>query len=399
MTFIQFKLSDVGEGLTEATIIQWLVEVGQHVDVDTPLVEIETEKANVVLPSPFSGIIRELHCSLDTTLSVGSPLISIDTDEYVEPQQVTAEVTSQSNSDTPNLLVGYGALNGSEHDLRSTVRATPLVRKMARELNIDLTKVSPSGKHGEVTRNDILRSESIDENDSHSLKLTGIRKHMARAMVRSAAEAPQATLCATVDMSDLIALNHRLNSHPEFRELKITPFTVIAHCFVRALKTVPLANSSIDSGKEQLTVHDFVNLGVAIATKQGLVVPNLKSAESLNLVQFARGLSDIISDARNGDLRPEQFAGGTVSITNIGALGIETGVPLLNPGQAVILAVGSIERRPWVVSTPEERLEIRPIVQLALTIDHRILDGSEAANLLNAIAELVGDPSLMSIYS
>jgi pyruvate dehydrogenase E2 component (dihydrolipoamide acetyltransferase) len=391
MSNVEFKLPDVGEGLTEATIIQWLVTEGQVVEVDTPLVEIETEKVTVELPSPFAGTILALHGGVDDVIAVGATLVSIETDSDPLPQTTGGVV---NESDTPPLLVGYGAPISTRPEPRTSVRATPPTRKLARDLGIDLHGVTPTGKYDEITREDVMRLQNGSVSSEESITLTGLRKHMARAMVRSATEAPQATLMKTVDATKLLDLHSELKERREFQDLRITPFALIAYCFVRALTSLPLGNASFDNENNRIVVHDSINLGIAIATDQGLVVPNIKSAGSISFSEFMKSLRDVVDAARQGQLLPAQISGGTVTMTNIGALGLDTGTPLLNPGEAAILAVGSIDRRPWVVSHPEEKLEIRSVLQLALTIDHRILDGSEGAQLLTATASMVSNPDL-----
>ncbi len=398
MAIVEFTLPDVGEGLTEATIIQWLVHEGQLVDVDTPLVEIETEKANVELPSPFGGIIRQIHCTVDESFPVGTLLVTIETSDDPDGQPEEMPTNQEPISENPSLLVGYGVPTTDSPISRPSFRATPPVRKLARDLNIDLAKIKPTGKHGEITRDDISRMKDSTPSPGENVTLTGMRKHMARAMVRSATEAPQATLFTTIEVSALLSLQSDLMSEPAFKGVRITPFALIARCFVKALTSFPLANSSIDDSNEQISFHKSINLGVAVATSLGLVVPNVKSTEALSLAEFIIELNTVITDARNGELTPQQISGGSVTITNIGALGIETGTPLLNPGEAVILAVGAIERRPWVVTNPGEEIAIRPVLQLSLTIDHRILNGSEGAALLKATAALVQNPGLALMY-
>ena len=394
MSNMEFKLPDVGEGLTEATIIQWLVTEGQVVEVDTPLVEIETEKVTVELPSPFAGTIRALHGCIDDVIAVGTTLVSIETDSD-SPVHTIGGVVNEL--DSPPLLVGYGAPTSTRPEPRTSVRTTPPIRKLAQELNIDLNHVTATGAHGEITHEDVLRAKNGPASGDESIALTGLRKHMARAMVRSATEAPQATLMKTIDATRLLVLHRELQERHEFQGFRITPFALIAHCFVKALSSLPMANASFDSENNRIVFHDSINLGIAIATDQGLVVPNIKSAGSLSFSEFMKSLRDVVDAARQGQLLPAQISGGTVTMTNIGALGLDTGTPLLNPGEAAILAVGSIDRRPWVVSDPDEKLEIRSVLQLALTIDHRILDGSEGAQLLTATANMVSNPDLIVV--
>jgi 2-oxoisovalerate dehydrogenase E2 component (dihydrolipoyl transacylase) len=395
MGVVEFTLPDVGEGLTEAAIVAWLVSEGQTVDVDTPLVEIETAKANVELPSPFSGTIGTLHCSVGETYPVGTVLLTIHTteDEVIDQSRPLLDEVEE-----PQLLVGYGAPASRKPPRSSAVRVSPPVRKMARELNIDLNEVRPTGKHGEITRQD-LQNFGQQSEPSTKVALQGVRKHMARAMVRSATEAPQATMFSTIDATGILTLQSDVHRRSEFSDLRVTPFALIARCFVKALALSPLANASLDAASEELHMHEHVNLGIAVATPSGLIVPNIKSADLLDFPDFIRQLNAIISDARNGDLHPRQITGGTVTMTNIGALGIDNGVPLLNPGEAAIMAVGAITRRPWVVDADGvEAIHIRSVVQISLTIDHRILDGSEGARLLKDTADLISNPALALLH-
>jgi 2-oxoisovalerate dehydrogenase E2 component (dihydrolipoyl transacylase) len=395
---VNFRLPDIGEGLVDATISRWLVAEGQTVEVDTPLVEIETAKATVELPSPAAGKIRQLHGAKDDTLLVGSVLVTIETSstESVsvnESQTQLPTPTEQSKSDDPQLLVGYGSSTPARSKPRSAVRATPPVRKLARELKIDLDTVHPTGKHGEVTREDLKRQAESDS-QGESFALQGTRKHMARAMVRSASEAPQATLFTSVDLTALLELLNELQDKPNFKDLRVTPFALIAFCFAKVIAKSPLANSSLNG--DRLTLRDHVNLGIAVATPTGLVVPNIKQVEQLSLASFIRSLTELVQSARGNTLLPHDISGGTTTVTNVGALGVEIGVPLLNPGEAVILAIGAIDRRPWVVG---DVIQIRPVVQLALTLDHRILDGSEGAAILTEVDALLGNPGLALMYS
>jgi 2-oxoisovalerate dehydrogenase E2 component (dihydrolipoyl transacylase) len=397
MGAIEFALPDVGEGLTEATIVAWLVDEGQVVDVDTPLVEIETAKANVELPSPFAGTIRQLHCAVGETHPVGTALLTIDTtdNQAAPPRQPAPDPESEPAPEPePKLLVGYGAPPARPAKRKSGVRAAPPVRALARELHVDLTQVPATGTHGEITRQDVLAHHD-QPNRAHAIAVHGLRKHMAKAMVRSATESPQATMFSTIDATELLTMQSEIQDRPEFAHLKVTPFALIARCFVKALTNTPLANASLNEAQTEITLHQHINLGVAVATEAGLVVPNIKAAETLDFKTFIEHLTDVIDLARTGHLEPRQVTGGTVTMTNVGALGIEQGVPLLNPGEAVIMSVGALMKRPWVVS---DEMQIRTVVQIALTFDHRILDGSEAAALLNATTALIDQPGLALVY-
>ena len=383
MTYFEFLLPDLGEGLTEATILRWLVEEGQSVTVDTPLVEVETAKTTVELPSPHAGTVTALQVAADETVPVGSVLI-------------TLEIEDTEKDNEPPLLIGYGASRKPSEPTDSAieVKAKPPVRKLARDLGVDLSSVRASGAQGQITRDDVLASVATPSVQA-GVPLTGIRKHMANAMTRSASESPQAALFKSVDVTHLVSLRENLNDRLKSSGTQLSIFGFMCFLFTQAVANDSLANSSFEPQTGNLITHPHVNLGVAVAGPNGLVVPNIKMADTLSLAQFAREMSKIIDNARTDSLSTDQLLGGTITVTNVGALGIDSGVPLLNPGEAAILAIGAVRRMPWVLTNPQEQLAIRSVVELALTIDHRIMDGKDGAALLNATAELFQQPALL----
>jgi pyruvate dehydrogenase E2 component (dihydrolipoamide acetyltransferase) len=400
MSAFNFLLPDLGEGLTEATIVRWLVTEGQSVEVDTPLAEVETAKTTVELPSPYAGTVARLQVAENETVPVGSVLITL---EVVDSDAASPQAESVSSAreveppavvpdEEPPLLIGYGSSRKPSVGTRQTIKAKPPVRKLARDLGVDLAEIPGSGAHGEITREDIKRA-TVDEAPSPSVALTGIRKHMAHAMTRSATESPQATLFLSVDVTELISFRTALNRKLGSTHRHLSVFGLMSYLFTQVVASMPLANSSLDAQAGVIITHPRVNLGIAVAGPNGLVVPVVKAADTLSMTDFVTGLASLIEAARTDSLRTDQLLAGTVTVTNVGALGIDSGVPLLNPGESAILAIGAVQRRPWVITDPHEQLAIRSIVDLALTIDHRIMDGKDGADVLRATADLFHHPA------
>ncbi|MHA7662510.1 dihydrolipoamide acetyltransferase family protein [Mycolicibacterium sp. HS_4_1] len=407
-----FLLPDVGEGLTEAEVVAWHVAVGDEVEINQTIVEIETAKSMVELPSPYSGTVVELMAQAGQTVPVGTPIIAI---------------AAKAAAEEPKLLVGYGsrgearvgrrrgrasqrATESKQHDAGARPRAKPPVRKLAEVLGIDLAGVAASGVDGIVTRADVLAAHGSDldresssaaepiavqPNSETRISIKGVRKHMAAAMVQSAFTAPHVTEFVTVDMTETLALKDRLAQHRDFRGAKITPLALVARAYLLALARTPVANGRWDEAAQEIVIPDAVNLGIAAATERGLVVPNIRAANKLSLSQLVERIADLARTAREGKTSPEAMRGGTTTITNVGVFGVDTGTPILNPGETAILAVGAIRRVPWVVDTATgERIEPRSVLQLALSFDHRVLDGQHGSQLLADTAAIVANPGL-----
>ena len=404
----EFCLPDVGEGLTEAEIVSWLVTVGQRVEVNEPLVQIETAKAAVEIPVPFAGTVVGLHAGEGQTVPVGSVIMSLSLDGSGEPD-------GPDDSEEPPMLVGYGSRRhrgpspapaptpprvsdpvtaSAAADERPA--AKPPVRRLARELGVDLATVVPTGPAGTVTREDVRAAAAPASADGPTrIPVRGVRKHMAAAMVASAFSAPHVTEFLTIDVTPTLDLIGRIRRRPEFRDVRVTPMAIVARALVLAVAAHPEANSSWDEPAQEILVHPRVNLGIAAATPRGLLVPNLKGAEAMTLRELAEGIDGLAQAARAGTTSAADLAGGTITISNVGVFGIDTGTPILNPGEAAILAVGAISRRPWVVGTgSDEQLAIRSVVQLALSFDHRILDGAAGSRVLAHVGALLSDPAL-----
>jgi len=401
----EFMLPDVGEGLTEAEIVAWRVAVGDRVEVNDVIVDIETAKSVVELPCPFAGVVTELHAAEGETVEVGAPLLSVSGGE--------SGSAGEGDEDRHEVLVGPGPKPPSARKRRirraetSSQPARPLAkppaRLLARQLGVDLSELEPQRADGVITRDDVLRAtegvtEGVAESDHDSgtrIPIKGVRKHTAAAMVKSAFTAPHVTEFITVDVTKTMELRDSVLRRPEFRDVKLSPLAFVARAYLRAIATTPMATAFWDEATSEIVVPDEVNLGIAAATPRGLVVPNIKSAHLLGLRDLAVAIEELAVRARAGKTSPGELAGGNTTLTNIGVFGVDSGTPILNPGESTILAVGAVRRQPWVVGTgSDERIEARSILQLALSFDHRVLDGAEGSRLLADTAALLAEPGL-----
>jgi pyruvate dehydrogenase E2 component (dihydrolipoamide acetyltransferase) len=363
-----FRLPDVGEGLTEAEILTWLVAPGDTVEVNQLIVEIETAKAAVELPCPFAGTVHQIHVQPGDIVDVGSPIITVEVSESV--------------------LVGYGVHHEPVRRRRRAVeeatqpmsaravRAKPLVRKRARELGIDLAHITPTGRHGDVTRADV---DAAAEGSARREPVRGVHRAMAAAMSVSAISAPQATIWVDVDMQ------RALDRAASISGVRVTPLTLVAEATVMACAKFPRINARwLDGPPAQIQWHDHVNVGIAVDTDRGLLVPSVKGAHDLTLPDLASRVNALVETARAGKCTPADLTGSTISITNVGVFGIDGGTPLLNPGESAIIGMGRIVERPWVV---DGAMEIRPVMTVMMTFDHRIVDGATGSRALMSIVE------------
>ncbi|MDV2978749.1 dihydrolipoamide acetyltransferase family protein [Glutamicibacter sp. HZAU] len=453
MTAHTFKLPDLGEGLTESEVLNWKIKVGEHVALNQIIAEVETAKAVVELPSPFAGFVQALHATEGETVQVGGPLVTFDQEPGGSGEQPAAadspqQEQSKAGERTPT-LVGYGApadtgnrpkrkARGSrrpesmpspapvasapiasdavsepsshERQLHAVTRCTPPVRKLARDHGVDISALAGSGVDGLVLRRDVQQaidsagastpavkdSESMSPPDAdRHVKITAVRRATAKAMVQSAFTAPHATEFLTVDVTESMELLERMRSHRLLKDLKLNITTLAALVVTRLLKTYPALNSTWDEKADEIIEFGSVNLGMAVASDRGLLVPVLKNAQAKTLPVLAAELSGIILQGREGTLSPAQLTGGTFSITNVGVFGVDAGTPILPPGQAGILALGQVKRRPWEY---QDQVALRHTMTLALSFDHRVVDGKEASEFLAGVGSVLEDPGMMNIF-
>ncbi|MFD4323345.1 dihydrolipoamide acetyltransferase family protein [Nocardioides sp. NPDC058538] len=430
MVTSEFKLPDVGEGLTEAEIVEWHVVVGDVIKVNDPVCDIETAKSVVELPSPYAGVVQELLVEVGTEVQVGTPIIRIG-DAPAETSAASAE-TSVASAETaapepdeaekPLTLVGYGSKEDAVVRRNRTVSAPaaaagtgvlakPTARKAARDRGIDLSSVTPARADGVITTADLDSvgfdtgsfvpqepgSTSGDRERREPIK--GLRKQMGQAMVDSAFTLPHVTIWTTIDVTRTSELVAGLKANRDFAEVRVSPLLIVAKATLLAMRRTPIVNSWWDEAAQEIVFKEYVNLGIAAATPRGLQVPNVKGADRMSLVELGAAINELTATARTGKTPPADQTGGTFTITNIGPFGIDGGAPIINPGESAILSVGAIKRQPWVVGTgDDERIEPRDVCTLALSFDHRHIDGEAGSRFLADVARIVGDPSTALLF-
>ncbi len=383
-----FRLPDLGEGLTEAQLVTWRVEEGAQVEVNAPLCEVETAKAVVVIPSPWAGTIQKLHARPGESVAVGAALVTI------------AAAATQAES-APGTLVGYGPgapESGVRRKARTAssvaesgadVRAAPFVRQLARDKGVDLAQVTGSGPGGRITRSDIEAAASSaaaakptaapSTDGERRISVVGIRKAIARQMVRSVSTIPQFTEFAVFDATNLMAAREQRKTSGR----SMTPLPYFIAAVVKAVRAYPLMNSSWDESRDEIIVKQPINVGIAVNTSQGLLVPVLRGADQLDLTAIAEKSAALIEGARAGTLPPGQMSGGTITVTNVGASGpVETGTPIINPPECCVVAFGAIKPRPMVV---DGKVVARSGAWISISVDHRIVDGAMATEFLTAL--------------
>jgi pyruvate dehydrogenase E2 component (dihydrolipoamide acetyltransferase) len=443
----EFILPDVGEGLTEAEIVAWKVKPGDVVTINQVLVEIETAKSLVELPSPFAGTVSALLVDEGTTVDVGTPIIAVSggaaspiiqapsADEATAVTDAASSITHESAAE-PATLVGYGVKGhaGSRRrraeptasDLRtapaeiatapssvpppssvpaaaaSAIIAKPPIRKLAKDLGVDLSTVEATGLVGEITRDDVVRAakqaslfrniETPAWSDEREEKIAvkGVRKAIATAMVGSAFSAPHVSVFVDVDATRTMEFVKRLKASTDFAGVRVSPLLIVAKALIWAVRRNPTVNSSWTD--KEITVHHYVNLGIAAATPRGLLVPNIKDAQDLSLLELAKALEHLTITARDGKAQPADMANGTITITNVGSFGMDTATPILNSGEVAILAMGTIKQKPWIVDG-----EVRPrfVTTVGGSFDHRVVDGDVVSRFVADVASIIEEPALL----
>jgi pyruvate dehydrogenase E2 component (dihydrolipoamide acetyltransferase) len=511
----EFRLPDVGEGLTEADIVSWHVKPGDAVTINQIIVDIETAKAVVELPSPYAGTVTALLVEEGQTVDVGTPIIAVDVPsaEDTEPEPAPPGKPEEPGKQEPQakparqpVLVGYGVKPGSTSrrprkkpptrpgsypatpsapptggpfpppgsfpagiklppgipapptagsnrptagsnrartDIpgpaapsaagppggnggagapsfggspggrppgASRALAKPPVRRLARDLGVDLGRLAGSGPQGSVTRDDVARAADQARTRAQApqeakaaapaaeerIPVRGVRKHTAAAMVASAFTAPHVTEFLQVDVTETMAAVRRARDLPEFAGVKVSPLLLVAKALLVAVRRHPMINSSWDEAAQEIVVKRPVNLGIAVAAERGLLVPNVKGADALPLAGLAQAIDGLAATARSGKTTPADLAGGTITITNVGVFGVDAGTPILMPGEAAILAFGQVRDLPWVVAG---ELAVRKVTTLSLSFDHRIVDGQLGSAVLRDVGSMLEDPVRMLAWS
>ncbi len=425
MTIAKFPLPDVGEGLTEAEIVSWKVAPGDQVKVNQTICEIETAKSVVELPCPFEGEVSELLVSEGETVEVGTPIIAVSV-QGSAPQLVSEEKAETDTGAEYKLptLVGYGE-TGEAKSRRRAVKVAPIataipvsmvqaavssqggmakppIRKLAKELGVNLETVTGTGLKGEITREDVVGAASqasVFKNlttpaqpteREERIPVKGVRKAIATAMVKSAFTAPHVSIFVDVDATRTMEYVKRLKNSVDFAGIKVTPLLIMAKAMIWAVRRNRMVNSTWTDS--EIIVHNFVNLGIAAATPRGLIVPNIKDADAMNMLELAQAIEQLAATARDGKTTPEDMSNGTITITNIGVFGVDTGTPILNPGEVSIVALGSIRKKPWVV---DDEIVVRHVTTIGATFDHRVVDGDVASRFVQDVASVIEEPALL----
>lgn len=431
----EFKLPDLGEGLADAEIVQWLVKPGDTIELNQPIVEVETEKALVEIPSPFAGVVESTNGEIGQRVAVGETLIVVRTGADAPQTGRTA------------MLVGYGPdesagkrrkqrkigrrTNGetaTERDepepepepVASRALATPPVRKLARDLGIDIDGVRGTGPEGRVTREDVIAASeaakapaapaasaaeraaevvrlapaqriarATEGPDEERIPVRAIRRSIAEKMVRSYTQIPHVTEWCEVDATELMRVREELKRAPEASGSSVSPLPIIVKALIASLRAYPRVNSSWDDETNEIVIKHRYHVGIATDTERGLLVPVIKDADQLNIFGIATEIARLAHAARDGSIGPSDLTGSTITITNVGSFGMASGTPIINHPEAAILAPGVIQPRPWVV---DGQIVPRQIMTLALTFDHRILDGAEAGRFLRHLGDLIESP-------
>ncbi|MGI8578886.1 MAG: dihydrolipoamide acetyltransferase family protein [Nocardioidaceae bacterium] len=495
----EFKLPDIGEGLTEGEIVSWMVKPGDTVALNQNIVEVETAKVTVELPSPYAGVVVALLYDEGATVDVGAPIIQIDVDSGGTSAAGSAASPAEpagaaaTGSESEKMLVGYGPkatvakrrartgaarssggsgdsgtlaassaeaavpdaqaspeavsedspyehlvptpssqaetsqaaaaseaaqdTGAAQHTMTAApassqrARAKPPVRKLAKDLGIELASVTATGADGVITRNDVEAHASDGRRAAAAaaaseptaatapelsrgeretrISIKGVRKMTAQAMVSSAFTAPHVTEWITVDATRTMGLVKQLRRDREFAGLKVSPLLIVARAACLAIRRTPEVNATWDEAAQEIVLKRYVNLGIAAATGRGLIVPNIKDADAMSAAQLAAALGTLTTSAREGKTSQADVAGGTFTITNVGVFGVDSGTPILNPGESGILCMGAIRKQPWVVGN-----KVRPrwITTLALSFDHRIVDGQQGSKFLSDVASIIETP-------
>ncbi|AXI78573.1 dihydrolipoamide acetyltransferase family protein [Peterkaempfera bronchialis] len=464
----EFRMPDVGEGLTEAEILKWYVQPGDTVTDGQVVCEVETAKAAVELPIPYDGVVQRLFFEEGTTVDVGTAIIAVATAGGAAPAApaaapeaapAAAEPAAEEEPERREVLVGYGprtatarrrprkaptapvaaaaaapaaavapapaparvsvpvavpvavpaavpvAVPAPEQTARPL--AKPPVRKLAKDLGVDLRAVTPSGPNGTITRDDIHAAVAPPQQaevpaaapvelpapaqaaGDRRVPVKGVRRATAQAMVASAFTAPHVTEFVQVDVTRTMKLVRKLKESGELGPVRVSPLLLVAKALLIAIRRHPEVNAAWDEPNQEIVYKAQVNLGIAAATPRGLLVPNIKDAGAKTLTELAAALQSLVETAREGRTPPADMQGGTVTITNVGVFGVDTGTPILNPGEAAILAVGQVRELPWV---HKGKVVPRQVTTLALSFDHRLVDGELGSRVLADTAAILERP-------
>ncbi|MDM7275878.1 MAG: dihydrolipoamide acetyltransferase family protein [Thermoprotei archaeon] len=398
MPIKQVKLPDIGEGISEGEIVEWLVKEGSYVKQFQPIVRVLTAKATVEIPSPYEGVLVRILAKPGDTVPVRAPIAEIEVPEAAPETTGTRRITAQVEAVETEKKGPQEAL----------VKAPPRVRKLARELGVSLAEVKGTGPRGVITEADVLRHveeakgkvevkpapppvEAVEARVER-VPLKGVRRFMASRMVEAKARIPHAYIAEEVDFTELVRLRDSLKAEAESRGVKITLLPFIVKAVVKTLREYPLLNSSLDEERGEIIVKRYYNIGIAVDTPQGLVVPVIRNADAKGLFQIAREISELTNKAREGNLSLEDVKDGTFSITNIGSIGTVFGMAIINYPESAILGIHRIFDAPRYV---EGEVKVRKVGYITLSFDHRFIEGAYATRFLVKLKTLLENPVMI----
>jgi 2-oxoglutarate dehydrogenase complex dihydrolipoamide succinyltransferase (E2) component len=402
---MDLKLPDIGEGIAEGEILKWLVKEGEAVKEEQALVEVMTDKVNVQIPSPWTGKVSRILAKEGETVKVGQVIIVIDSgadgqQTASKPAQAAGrpEATVSQQVQAPRQLVTPSA---------EGVLATPATRKLARELGVDVTKVQGSGSTGRITEDDVRKAAgqartttgpvataapSGSRPNEERVPVRGLRKIVAERMSKSIHTTAQVTHVDEADMTELVLLREAFKGSAEKRGVKLTFLPLMIKAVIPALKEFPYVNASLDEQAGEIVLKKSYNIGIATDTENGLVVPVVKDADKKDVFEIAAEIQQLAARARSGQLTLDDVHGSTFTITNQGSVGGLFATPIINYPEAAILGTHKISKRPLV---RDGKVEIRDVMFLSLSFDHRILDGAYAARFVNKVIGIIQDPKLL----
>jgi 2-oxoisovalerate dehydrogenase E2 component (dihydrolipoyl transacylase) len=414
MAVREFLLPDLGEGLEDAEVVGWKVKEGDRVELNQTLVEVNTAKALVEIPSPWEGVVEKLHAADGDVVKVGQPLVTFRVDDAAEQshetvqagEEVGPEAAEDAKPKRRAVLVGYGVTEeeepaaapgeprGAGERRTGPVPASPPVRRLAKEMGVDLAAVTGTGLDGRVTREDVLAAAASGErtlqpqptDGDERVPVRGVRRLVAQKMARSAREIPHVTTFLTVDATNLEAFRGDLQEQTGSR---LTALPIVVRGFIEVIKQFRALNASFDAEASEIVLRGDVHVGIATDTERGLLVPVVRHADGFGIQELAGEMGRLVRAAREGTSAPEDLTGSTVTVSNVGSFGAEYGTPIINHPESAILAIGVIEPRALVV---DGQIEARPAVTLSLSFDHRVLDGAEAGRAMRSLGDLLESP-------
>lgn len=409
-----FILPDIGEGIVECEIVEWLVAEGDEIIEDQPVADVMTDKALVQIPAMHNGKVVKLHYGKGEIAKVHAPLFAIEraSEGGVTSAPVVEEVAAPA-PEAPVVATNQAPVS-TERVLAKSVNgkalASPAVRRVARELNINIHEVPGSGKKGRVYKEDVIafndnKGQVVVSTPSATVSavggtrtepIRGVKAAMAKAMVASVSTIPHFTYCEEIDLTDLIALRLSLKEEYAKQDIKLTMMPFFMKAMSLALKEFPLVNARANDECTELTFFDDHNIGMAVDSKVGLLVPNVKQVQTKSLVDLAQDITRLTSDARSGRVSPDDLKGGTISISNIGAIGGTVATPIINKPESAIVALGKVQKLPRFNDKGE--VEARSIMQVSWSGDHRIIDGGTIARFSNLWKAFLEEPSKMLMH-